>query len=380
MYWDSIIGQEKVIKLLQRSIESRHVAHAYLFHGVDGCGKRAVAFAFAQALQCGGDDRIHTMGLHHPDIEILIPEPNDAKAKDVANRISMMSKDPYAAVDFIRAPTLGTKKNEPKTLKRAFYSVEQINQRLRKKMVLRPSHGKYRIAIITDVDTIREEAANAFLKLLEEPGPDTLFILTTCRKDTLLPTILSRCQHVAFKNLPANVIAQALQKHKGVATDLANLAANMSNGSYTHALELTQSEELRTNRERVLTFLRLAFQGKIGKQADLINEIRASGRDGIRNTLQLLLGWVRDVILYRTMGDDALVANQDQIQEMSTFNRNLQNADLHAMSRLIEEALFLTESNVNTNLLLINLSFNLGNAMRAPHSGKLTVPLTKRSY
>ena len=387
MYWDRIIGQKKVIELLKHSLESDHVAHAYLFHGVEGCGKRAMALAFAQALQCQDCDKTQpcvyctqTEEFYHPDIDVLIPEPTDAKPKDVANRISMMSRDPYAAVDFIRAPTLGAKKNESKTLKRAFYSVEHINLRLRKRMVLRPSHGKYRIAIITDIETIREEAANAFLKFLEEPGPDTLFILTTCRKDSLLPTVLSRCQHVAFKNLSSNIIAQTLQERAGVSADLASIAANMSQGSYTRALELTQSEELKRDRERVLTFLRLAFRGEICEQSDLIDQIRDSGRDGIRNTLQLLLSWVRDVILYRAIGEKAPVANQDQIQEISKFNQNLPDADLDAMSRLVEEAFSLTESNVNTNLLLINLSLNLGKAMRAPHTGKLTVPLTRRSH
>ena len=74
-------------------------------------------------------------------------------------------------------------------------------------MIMRPQQGRYRIAIILDIHTINEQAANAFLKMLEEPGPDTVFITLTRRKDLLLPTILSRCQHIAFDSLATDVIA-----------------------------------------------------------------------------------------------------------------------------------------------------------------------------
>lgn len=383
MHWDSIIGQKKVIELLRRSVNSGRVAHAYLFHGMEGTGKRAVALAFARELQCEGYDggELCTSSreaalLEHPDIHVLIPEPSDAKPRDVAERIALLAEDPYAAIDFVRAPTLGSRKSALGKLKQAFYSVERINLHLRQKMTMRPSRGRYRIAIITDADAIREQAANTFLKLLEEPGPDTLFILTTSRKDLLLQTILSRCQHVAFENLSPDTISQALHDRKGTEMGLAEIVANMSQGSYLRALELTQSEELRRDRDRVLTFLRLSFTERFVQQMDLITEISQSSRDRIRNLLRLLLSWIRDVALYRAIGDDAPITNRDQKQEISKFSQNLQSADLDAMSRLIEEALLLSESNVNTTLLLMNLSLNLGKAMRSPHSGKLFQPLT----
>ena len=382
MHWDNIIGQKKVVELLRRSVDSGRVAHAYLFHGMEGTGKRAVALAFARELQCEGCDGSQTCTsctqaaqLEHPDIHVLIPEPSDAKPRDVTERIALLAEDPYAAVDFVRTPTLGAGKNAPGKLKQAFYSVDRINLQLRQKMMMRSLGGGYRIAIITDADTMREQAANTFLKLLEEPGPDTLFILTTSRKDLLLQTILSRCQHVAFENLTPDVISRALRERKGIEVGLAKIAANMSQGSYLRALELTQSEELRRDRDRVLTFLRLAFTERFVQQTDLIAEINQSSRDRIRNLLRLLLSWIRDVALYREIGEDAPITNRDQKQEISKFNQNLQYADLDAMSCLIEEALLLSESNVNTTLLLMSLSLDLGKAMRSPHSGRLFKPL-----
>lgn len=383
MYWDSIIGQEKVLHLLTHSIDSGRVAHAYLFHGIDGTGKRAVALAFAHALQRKRSDKaqqgVRSAALvhaSHPDTLVLIPEPSDADPMEVSYRTDLMVQNPYAAVDFIRAPTLNTKKKETKRLKQAFYSAERINLRLREQMLMRPMQGRYRIAIITDVDTIREQAANAFLKLLEEPAPDTMFILTTSRKDVLLPTILSRCQHVAFENLTPEVISKALQQREHIAAPEADLVSNIAHGSYLRALELTQSEELRRDRERVLIFLRTAFLGKIGQLTDLMQEMNQSSKDRLRNFLRLLLSWIHDLTLCRELGEHASIINHDQRQELFKFCHNLPNADLGAMAGLVEEALVLSESNVNPSLLMVNLSLGLGKAMRAPYSGKLFQPLT----
>ena len=377
MHWSNIIGQEKVIELLKNSVDAERVAHAYLFHGIDGVGKLAAALAFARVLQCAGchngvscQSCQWALKFRHPDIQIMMPQPSDADPEDVIERLALLSQDEYAVVDYIRAPSLN-RKNAPKSLKQPFYSIERINLELRNKMIMRPQQGRYRIAIILDIHTINEQAANAFLKLLEEPGPDTVFITLTRRKDSLLPTILSRCQHIAFSSLATDVITQALQERKNIDVHLAATVANISNGSYSRAVELAENEDLRYDRERILDFLRLAFTQKIGPKMALIEEFNQAGRNRIKNLLELLLGWMRDVSLYRTIGENAPIVNQDKQVEIAKFCGNLDNADLDAMIRLIEEARLLTESNVNTTLLLINLSSNLGQAMRGPHSGVL---------
>ena len=382
MQWSNIIGQEKVIELLKNSVAAERVAHAYLFHGIDGVGKLATALAFARVLQCTGcHDSVScqscqwALKFRHPDIQIMMPQPSDADPEDVIERLALLSEDEYAVVDYIRAPSLN-RKNAPKSLKQPFYSIERINLELRNKMIMRPQQGRYRIAIILDIDTINEQAANAFLKLLEEPGPDTVFITLTRRKDLLLPTILSRCQHIAFDSLATDVITQALQERKNIDVHLAATVANISNGSYSRAVELAENEDLRYDRERILDFLRLAFTQKIGPKMALIEEFNQAGRNRIKNLLELLLGWMRDVSLYRTIGENAPIVNKDHHVEIAKFCGNLDNADLDAMIRLIEEARLLTESNVNTTLLLINLSSNLGQAMRGPHSGVLFKSLT----
>ena len=125
--------------------------------------------------------------LLHPDVHVLLPAPKDADTDDLRARLETLAKNPYATVDFVRRPSLD---DPAKTSnKQAFYPVARINDELRRAMSYRPVEGRYKVAIMTDADLLRTEAANAFLKLLEEPAPQTVFILITSRPDRLLPTI-----------------------------------------------------------------------------------------------------------------------------------------------------------------------------------------------
>lgn len=389
MPWSTVIAQPRAVDALQRAITSERVAHAYLFYGPDGTGKRAAALAFAEALVGAGDahaaDRARR--LIHPDVQVLLPAPKGTKPEEFAERTAHLAEDPYAAVDFVRRPTLGdpTKTSN----KQALYDVARVNDTLRRTMSYRPSEAPYKVAILTDVDLMRVEAANAFLKLLEEPTPQTVFVLTTSRMERLLPTITSRCQSVRFDPLPAEAIAEALVTRKGVEAGHARALARMADGSYTRALDLAASDHLAEDRGRVLGFLRVAYAaGRSAEQAgqlqDHVDEMARMGRQRVKGLMALLLSWLRDLLLLRTLlsggaeaaDPTALLVNVDQADAARRFVANLPHADLEGMTRLVEEATYLVERNVNLSLLLSVLASALRGAMVARAPETLYVPLS----
>ena len=283
MVWSEIINQRRVIDTLIREIEQQRVAHAYLFHGPDGVGKRAVAFALAQALQCkepavageacGACSACLKAGkMMHPDIHVLFPYPSDAQPEDIAERLRFFALNPYAPFDYVRRPSL----SDPTQVsnKQAIYTVSRVNEELRRAMSFKPVEGRYKAVILTDVEAMRHEAANAFLKLLEEPTDSTIFILVTTRPDRLLPTIISRCQRLRFNTLHASDIQAALQRTVDISSDRANMIARMANGSFGRALELAENEELLGNRQLVLDFFRLAYTQHTDKITDIIQQMR----------------------------------------------------------------------------------------------------------
>lgn len=385
--WNDVIGQERVLDALQRTLARDRVAHAYLFYGPDGAGKRAVALALAQALLCEHPDAApdgtcnacrKVQRMLHPDVHFLMPQPTDATTDDVAARLQHLATEPYAAIDFVRRPSL----NDPSKTsnKQAFYSVARMNAEVRRTMSFKPVEGRYKIAIITDADLLRTEAANAFLKLLEEPAPRTVFILTTARPDRLLPTIVSRCQRLRFDLLTAEAISEALVAREGVAPEHAEMLARMADGSYSRALDLRQNDALLESRALVLDYFRLAYAQNIDKLADQIERIKRLGREQVKSVLNLMLSWIRDLLLFRVMGPAAPLVNVDQRQAIERFCTHVPDADLEGMVRLVEEAMDLVERNVHLNLVLTALAQALGRAMRFGQAPKLYQPLVEELH
>lgn len=184
---------------LRRAIDSDHVAHAYLFAGPPGCGKSTTARALAAAMNCTarpghgcGDCEACTKidGDIHPDVRTL--------ERQGAARI--------IPIDTIRREVLAT-------------------------VGMPPHEGRARFFLIEEAAAMQGPAANALLKTLEEPPARTHFVLGTSARDSLLPTIRSRCQTVSFQALPADVRAElsegdeAAERLSELAEALASTAA-----------------------------------------------------------------------------------------------------------------------------------------------------------
>ncbi len=384
MGWESVIAQERARAALEAAIRQDRIAHAYLFHGPDGVGKRAAALAFAQAVQCIASDPpcgkcapcAKVARLVHPDVHILLPQPSNASVEDVRQRIERLGQEPYATVDFVRRARMDDPGSS--STKQVQYSVGRINEELRRIMSFRPVEGRYKVAILCDADLLRKEAANAFLKLLEEPTPRTIFVLASSRPDRMLPTILSRCQHVRFERLSLEEIGAGLTARGLVDGDAAEIIARMADGSFGRALDLAASRELMEARAEVLAFLRGAYQAwSLGDQlADRVERLARQGREYLKYVLELMLAWVRDLVLVRELGDNAPIVNSDQADQIRSFAHKLDRADPVVMSDLIEESIRLLDRNVQSRLVLTVLAQGLGEAMRGRHTGGLLEPLT----
>ncbi len=390
MDWQGIINQQRVIEALQREISQERIAHAYLFHGPDGVGKRAVAFALAQTLQCkdrqagaSGAPGSASCGacsacqkarkMMHPDIHVLIPYPTDVKAEDIAERLRFFADNPYAPFDYVRRPSL----SDPGKVsnKQAIYTVARVNEDLRRSMSFKPVEGQYKVVILTDVEAMRLEAANAFLKLLEEPAGSTVFILITTRPDRLLPTIISRCQRMRFDILHSDDIKASLEQTTGIDSERAQMLARMANGSFSRALELAGNEELLGNRQLILDFFRLSYTQNTDKISDIIQQMNALGRARLKGVFTLMLSWVRDLMLYKVTGQEDLLVNIDQIKTIKQFCDNVPNAEITSMVSLVEEAIELISRNVQTNLVLTVLANGLYRSMQGAQVEQLYVPL-----
>lgn len=216
--FDSVYGQPKVREFLRRTIATGRISHAYLFTGLAGSNKTQAAYAFAQAVVCERhacgqcDDCCRIQRRKHPDVRYFAP-----------------------------AGASG-------------YLVEQVRE-IVADAELAPIRARCKVYIIDRVDLLGVHAANAFLKTLEEPSPGVILILLGRTRDSVLPTIVSRCQVVPFRQIPAHEAVGILVQNTGVGSDKAAAAIQACGGSISKATEFVRSPERMAYRQRVLESL-----------------------------------------------------------------------------------------------------------------------------
>lgn len=213
--FENILGQPQVREFLRTSVAHDRVTHAYLFTGPTGSNKTLAAYALAQAVLCdqGGCDECdccrRVMRKKHPDVRYFAPEGAGG------------------------------------------YLVDQIRD-IVADTALAPIRAKRKIYILDRVDLLGIQAANAFLKTLEEPPDDVVLILLGRTRESVLPTIVSRCQVVPFRHIPASEAAGILSQNTGASRELAKIAIEACGGSITRGIEFLKSNERLAFRARVL--------------------------------------------------------------------------------------------------------------------------------
>ncbi|MEW6446885.1 MAG: DNA polymerase III subunit delta' [Bacillota bacterium] len=319
MYGD-IRGQDAAVAYLKAVGKSGRLSHAYLFTGPAGVGKHTTARAFAAALLCtspiGGDacgecgQCTLYYGPGHPDLLSLDPGESTLKIEQIRQVVSAVGRKPY--------------------------------------------HRRH-VVIIDQAEKTTVEAQNAFLKTLEEPPGEAVFLLISAHPDALLPTIVSRCCAVRFGRLAPGIVADELIKRYHVAEREARVLAALSGGSIGRALELTHPG-LAAVRERVL---KLAA-------APLLSETL---RNAVHNKkeaeawLEFLGLWYRDLLLYRLTGDPDLVVYTDHLAAIESAT--LPVASLLEATEAVAAARKMLRANVNPRLVIEGLMIRLDATLSA---------------
>ncbi len=270
-----IEGQPRAVEALLRAARGGRLHHAYLFSGPDGVGKTLTAHALAQALLCtspaGDGDAcgrcnacVRTRDRNHADLHVLERE--------------------------------GTAKH---------ITIAQVRG-LQRSLGFKSFEGHRRVVLIQEAERMNQATANALLKTLEEPGPDTHFALVTHAPHLLLPTIVSRCQRVRFAPLPRDVVARHLAEQAGLTEVAAELLAALAEGSIGKGLDLARSPVLE-QREALLAFADAPRDvRRIPKLLELAEDL-ARRADDLPLVLHLLRTWYRDVLLVGCGLTDGLV-------------------------------------------------------------------------
>lgn len=322
MPFADIMGHDRNIEVLRRSLKNGKTAHSYLFEGVNGCGRKKTAIALIQALFCTTlpDDACGVcpscrkiQSGNHPDIHLIAPLPDK---RDI--------------------------------------SVEQLRE-LQHDLSLRPYEAPRKACIIDPAERMNPSSANSLLKTLEEPPGNALIILLTENAGMLLPTVRSRCQLMRFAPLSPEHLLTLLEQ-SGMAPDAAALIAPMSGGSLQKALEL-DNEALVTRREAVLSKVSQININKIATVFDAAEEL-SGNRDSTIELLDMLLSFYRDAVhLGAGNGDIVNQSVRPAIESISTRRSMPRNLEL--LERIYQTRRDV-QRNANPKLALDHLFMAMG--------------------
>ena len=305
-----VIGHEWAVDLLAGAVESGRIAQSYLISGPPHVGKTHLAMRVAAALNC--TERPAPCGVcascssivggRSPDLTVIAPERDRIK-------------------------------------------IEQIRS-LKRELALSPVLGTWRVCIIPDFQAATTEAANALLKTLEEPPSRVVMILTAPDPSQLLPTIVSRCQIVSLRGVPAQQIEEALVQ-RGADRDDAVLLGRLSYGRVGWAISALADPAVLNGRcELYADLIRLLHEGRAAK-IDMAE--RLSKSDSLPQTLRAMESWWRDVALLQSDCGD-LVVNVDYTEPLRHFAEAFELGESLASLRAIDETCRLLEANVNARL------------------------------
>jgi len=356
--FDAIRDQDTAVRMLRTVLRKKRLAHAYLFEGPESVGKRLAAMTFAKAVNCAepGDDPCDTCrsctliaGGKHPDV---------------------MTLEPTGSGRIIHTDAI---------------------EELLASACLKPYQARYRVFIIVDAERMHISAANKFLKTLEEPPGNSLFILVSHSPDGLLPTIASRCQRVRFQLLAPHTIEEILIRDRGLSTERARAVSLLAHGQVSTAFELADSEKrefviaLVTDLTQTDPFLvSQAFLGRIEAERDrlkrmLKTEESASEseedseelaerleaqqasvlRKEVLSYLDLLRAWFRDMLVFGETGLSDRLFNADSAEMVRQLAQRYKGSDIQRKIDAIARAEMLLESNVKEGGVFKEMFFSL---------------------
>jgi len=334
--------QDPALSALRAAHAQGRLAHAYLFWGPDGIGKTVAALGLAQMLlcretsaPCGRCPECERVArLTHPDLHVLLPEVRSAK-QDPRKELEAYGRDPYYCLQIARNASIGIERVRSLKLEASKARVERGG----------------RVIFIRNADRMTLEAAQAALKLIEEPQADTFVVLTCTDPSHLLPTILSRCQRLRLRALPRAFIESILRDVRGASAAQARIVAGLADGRLCHALAWADGDVL-AQRDEALALV----EAPADSAAEIARRVQRLGRawDPARAdvTVDLLMSWYSDLLAAKVGGGDAVEVHRDRAADLEQQAARLPLEAIKARVQALEGLLRALKQNVNPALAL----------------------------
>jgi DNA polymerase-3 subunit delta' len=363
MQFKEIVGQQAVKQRLLNTVKENRVSHAQLFLGPEGSGSLALAVAYAQYLSCEDKQADDSCGVCsscrkyekyvHPDLHFSYPffasDKNDTALSFIEQWREALLAHPYLSLDTWRGYLEAENKQ-------ANINIAECHQII-KKLSLKPFESAYKILILWLPEYLDKEG-NTLLKIIEEPQPNTVFLLVAQNQDQILNTILSRTQLVKIPALGYNDVKAFLITEKEQPSQTAEEVAYLSSGNMAEALNMLQ-HETKSYHEAFLDWLRKCYSNKGLEMMKFVEALAKYGREGQKNFIRYGISYIREICLMLS-GADNLVHLPAAEKETAKKMAGVMTLDMaEAIGEVLEKAHYAVERNANPKILFLDVSLQI---------------------
>lgn len=366
MLFKDITGQDEIKKQVLHAIQSNHVAHAQMFWGAEGGAALPMALAYAQYIHCENkqaDDAcgkcpacIKCQKLIHPDLSFVFPVATTKKisSKPVSKNFmeewrEFLGKHPYVSLSdwlgFIDAES-----------KQANISVEE-SRHIIQQLSLKPFESEYKILILWLPEFMNGSAANAILKILEEPSPKTLFLLVSQNPNQLLATIISRVQAIQTAPITDQEVADYLTTYQQVDAEKAQQVAYMADGNINAAMHLLNDTH-NTQHELFVEWMRICFKKDMEALVTLTDSFAKLSKDQQKGLFRYGLNICREALVWKQGSDQLVRLAGKEHQFIQNFSKVLQVANTTLLYEQFNNAIFHLERNASPKIVFLDTSLH----------------------
>ena len=376
-----IVGRKNLIEQLISAVQAGRIPHAQLFWGPEGDQKLALALAYSQYINCrhklyatDGHDLnglssdacgkcpscIKFQRLVHPDLHFVYPNninggtiKKDSQSLDYIEqwrKLCLSTGAEFSYNEWVETMGIGNRQ--------AIINVRDCSQILQD-LSLKSSEADFRVIVIWLIEKLSPSTASTLLKTLEEPEPQTVFLLVSEKTDQILPTILSRLQMVKVPKVETPDLEKYLEK-SGCDPQDSVLVASRSQGSLIEARLQLENNEMRQNFHRSFAdWMRMCFRLDIAAIQSFSERMGTMGREQLKFFLENCMDELQGCLMTNNRCTQWLNASEEERSFWKNFSAYVSNQNIQQYYTLFNQAIFLVGRNIYAPALLTDMSLEL---------------------
>jgi DNA polymerase-3 subunit delta' len=374
MKFADIPGLTDIKQTLAAAARTNHSAHAQLFAGAPGALNLPLALAYTAYLHCENRTESDSCGVCpacsknakyiHPDTHFVFPLSNVSAEKDDDKLKAEITKSWRS---FLLAQPFGNLDDWCNYYggedKLAIISRDESREII-KTLSLKPFESKNKVMLIWQPETMHPAAANGILKILEEPSPNTFFILVTNAADQLLPTILSRTQMITVPLLSDGELEDFLVTKQSLQSAAARKIVQLADGNINLALKLIDREQ-DDNTGFFTEWMRACFTNKFGALVTMAESYHALDRLSQRNMIAYGMNMMRETLLHSAGARQINRTRGEELGFVQNFSKVLDVEKIERSVNLMNDAEYHLERNGSAKMIFLDLSLNMSKVFRS---------------